>query len=70
LPIECIKSFVFRPKRLRSEEFIVLKERIMERSERMIELGEKLKELHEDKKIKATQIKILSDFRSVRNKLK
>jgi hypothetical protein len=48
----------------------VLKERIMERSERMIELGEKLKELHEDKKIKATQIKILSDFRSVRNKLK
>jgi hypothetical protein len=62
---DLIKSFIFKPKRLRSEQFLILKEKIKERSEKMIELGEKLRELNEEKKIKVFQKKIINDFRDV-----
>jgi LMBR1 domain-containing protein 1 len=64
LPIELIKTFVYRPKRLKSEEFILLKDQVMRKTEKMIELGNKIQEAKDEGKFKGKKNQqLLKDFR-------
>lgn len=64
LPIELIKSFIYRPKRLRSDEFLIIKDQVMRKTEKMIELGTKIQEAKEEGRFNGRKnYLLLKDFK-------
>nr|CAG4718516.1 unnamed protein product [Naegleria fowleri] len=69
LPVTLIKAFIFKPKRIRSSEFIEAKAKLMRQSKKMIEIGTKLQEAQDEGKIALKDRRILNDFKMAAYKL-
>ncbi|KAL9642580.1 hypothetical protein ABK040_011145 [Willaertia magna] len=63
LPVTLIKSFFFRPRRIRSSEFVTIKAKLMNQSKRLIEIGAKLQEAQDEGKITLKERRVLNDFK-------
>jgi LMBR1 domain-containing protein 1 len=72
LPLELIKSFIFRPKRIRADEYIKLKEELKKKAERMIEVGMKIQQKKEAGELSTSNRKhraLLKDFQLATEKI-
>lgn len=63
LPVTLIKAFIFKPKRIKSSEFIEAKARLMKQSRRLIDIGTKLQEAQDEGKITLKDRRVLNDFK-------
>src|SRR5690554_1598800 len=72
LPLELIKAFIFRPVRMKSEEFMAAKEQMQKKAEKMIELGQQIQEKRNNGEITSRNIKhvrLMNDFKQAALKL-
>lgn len=66
LPLELIKAFIFRPVRMRSEEFLEAKRKMQEKTEKMIQIGQQIQEKRNNGEITSRNIKhvkLMNDFK-------
>src|SRR5687767_5606002 len=69
LPVQLIKNFIFKPRRIHADEFARQKIAIMNKSEKLIELGQKLQEAQERGRLKRSEIRIFKDFKEATYRL-
>eukprot|EP01080_Neovahlkampfia_damariscottae_P002692 gene2692-3888_t len=65
LPLECIKAFVKRPKRIRADDYHALRVKIQEKTEKMIELGERIQDGQDHGTLKGAKYRqLMKDFKA------
>jgi LMBR1 domain-containing protein 1 len=69
LPVQLIKNFIFKPRRVHADEFARQKIAIQNKSERLIEIGRQLQEAQDSGRLKRSQVRVLKDFKEATYRL-